>query len=91
MQPHGVYAIEDIQRKPEMVGFFRTLMDAVNFIPDGFDLRDQDCLNDFSADTSWIVKNTVGVSFYRYLAFIERGFNPGDNRFLMTPGSSTGS
>lgn len=29
--------------------------------------------------------NTVSVALHRYIAFIERGFNPRDNRFLVTP------
>jgi hypothetical protein len=85
VQSHGVYVIEDIQRQPEIIDFLRMLMHCVNFYPDGFDPRDWPSLNAFPANAPWMVHNTASVAFHRYIAFIERGFNPGDNRFLSTP------
>ena len=35
-------------------------------------------------DLPWLFHNTIGVACYRYIDFIDRGFNPRDNRFLIT-------
>ena len=80
----GIYVIEDIQEKPYVLAFLHALLEAVNFMPPG-SLRDWPKLTSFPAGTPWLVRNTIGVAFHRYIAFIERGHNPRDNRFLVEP------
>ena len=85
LQSHGIYVIEDIQANPEVVRFLGNLMNYINYVPPNFDLRNWPKLTAFPTGTPWLYRNTVGVAFYRYIAFIERGFNPRDNPFLREP------
>ncbi len=83
LKDHGTYVIEDIQRQPETLSFISYLMSCVNYYPDDVHLAEWPGLSAFEEHAPWIVHNTVGVAFYRYIAFIDRGFNPRDNKFLV--------
>lgn len=83
LKDHGTYVIEDIQRQPETLNFISYLMSCVNYYPDDVLLAEWPGLSEFGQDVPWIVHNTVGVSTYRYISFIDRGFNPQDNRYLI--------
>jgi len=85
LQSHGTYVIEDIINQPEIVSFLHMLMDGVNYAPPDFKSTEWPALDDFGAQTPWLIRNTVSVALHRYIAFIERGFNPRDNRYLITP------
>ena len=80
---HGIYAIEDIIRQPEILNFLQYLINCVNYVPDEFDLAEWMGLSSFDPNLPWLLHNTISVACYRYIAFVERGFNPRDNRFLM--------
>jgi len=83
LKDHGTYVIEDIQRQPETLNFIGYLMSCVNYYPDNASLAEWPGLSEFEQSVPWIVHNTVGVAFYRYITFIDRGFNPRDNKFLI--------
>ncbi len=85
LHSHGLYVIEDILNQPEIIGFLRMLMDCVNYVPPDFDSRTWPSLISLGSAAPWLARNTVSVALHRYIAFIERGFNPRDNRFLVTP------
>lgn len=84
LQSHGIYIIEDILRQPDTLRFLYGLMECINFYPADVNLREWPSLSSFSKETPWLISNTVGLSVYRYIAFIERGFNPRDNRYFLT-------
>jgi len=83
LAPRGIYAVEDIIRLPGVVRFFGELMNHVNYFPD--DGRAWPSVDAFSPDTPWLTRNVTGVSFYRYLCFVQRGFNPEENPYLLDP------
>ncbi len=83
LNDHGIYVIEDVQKKPAILQFLAQLMEFVNYMPPDFDLLNWPGLSAFGDSAPWLARNTIGVSFHRYIAFIERGFNPRDNRYLI--------
>lgn len=83
LNDHGTYVIEDIERQPNTLNFINYLTSCVNYVPDDFNLAEWPGLSRFDESLPWLVHNTVGVACYRYIAFIDRGFNPRDNRFLI--------
>ncbi|MEQ9446602.1 MAG: hypothetical protein RJS98_13635 [Rhodospirillaceae bacterium] len=83
LQDHGIYVIEDVQRQPETLNFINYLISCVNYYPDDVSLSEWPGLSEFEQNLPWSIHNTVGVSCYRYITFINRGFNPRDNKFLI--------
>jgi len=83
LQARGVYAIEDIIRRKGVVDFLGSLLHGINHFPD--DGRPWPAMNSFGADAPWLTRHMVGLSFYRYLCFVERGFNPEENPHLLEP------
>ena len=83
IQNNGTYVIEDIQRQANTLSFISYLASCVNYVPDDFNLAEWTGLSRFDEYIPWLVHNTVGVACYRYMAFIDRGFNPRDNKFLI--------
>ena len=75
----GVYVVEDLEdsdyRRP-VLEFLKGLVDNVNYWPKGYSGSDWQLLNTFPEDAGWWDRNVLGVSFYRYIAFIDKGPNP---------------
>lgn len=84
VRPGGIYAVEDIVDLPGVAGFFATLAQRVSYWPAGFPKSEWPALNHFPADTDWLTRNVIGVSFYRFITFVERGPNPEINPFLIS-------
>jgi hypothetical protein len=83
LSPHGVYAIEDFLYGPGWIlDPITKLISAVNHWPDGFSKRRWPILHDLGPKSSWLARNTIGIEFYRYILFVKRGLNPGDNPHL---------
>lgn len=36
----------------------------------------------FGPEATWADRNIIGVAFYRWIVFVMRGHNPGDNPYL---------
>ena len=76
----GIYACEDMEaatagRKP-VLDYLKKLCNNVNYWPDGYRGADWPLLNTFDDSATWWDKNIIGVSFYRYITFIQKGKNP---------------
>jgi len=87
MSDHGIYVVEDTGGcvgDPELatVRSLTALVDSIMYWPRGFQARNWMYLSEFPPDARWIDRNVVGIAFYRWIVFIMRGRNPGDNPFL---------
>ena len=81
LAPRGIYAVEDLIHSEGVVEFFASLAHRVNHFPG--DPGDWPGMNRFSRGTSWLTRNVTGVAFYRFLCFIQRGYNPEENPYLV--------
>lgn len=82
MSSHGIYAVEDLVDLRNVLKFFLTLEQHINYWPKGFPGKDWPYLHAFDDAASWLDRNVVGLHFYRYLCIVNRGFNPEDNPYL---------
>jgi hypothetical protein len=78
----GLYAVEDIVDLPNVVRFFSLLAERVSYWPPGFPKSEWAALDHLDVD--WLTRNVIGVSFYRFICFVERGPNPEINPYLMS-------
>lgn len=89
LSSHGIYVIEDTgacvgDTKLKTVNAIKNLVDNIMYYPPGHPFDRWSSLDHFPADSSWADRNIVGISFYRWICFIEKGNNPGDNPYLKT-------
>jgi hypothetical protein len=84
---HGIYVVEDTGGcvgDPGLatVNSLKSLVDSIMYWPRGFRPSDWPSLSAFPDDARWIDTNVIGIAFYRWIVFVMRGRNPGDNPFL---------
>lgn len=87
LNQHGIYVIEDTggvvgDVHLATVGQLQELVKHIMYWPDGYNPRDWGYLSSFDESAGWADRNIAGVAFYRWIAFIMRGKNPGDNPYL---------
>ncbi len=87
MSSHGIYAMEDTggvvgDYERFTVNSLQKLAENVLYWPEGFPPEDWPYLSCFPESASWADRHVVGVAVYRWLAFVFRGNNPNDNRYL---------
>ncbi len=87
LNQHGIYVIEDTggvvgDTGLETVGNLQALVNHIMHWPAGYDPGNWGYLSSFDDSTLWADRNIVGVAFYRWIAFVMRGNNPGDNPYL---------
>jgi hypothetical protein len=87
LSEHGLYVIEDTggcvgDFSLKTVEALKPMINDVMFWPEGRAPNTWGQLNVFSDTASWEARHTIGVAFYRWMIFIFRGRNPGDNRYL---------
>jgi len=86
MAPRGIYVIEDTGGCVEdvrlrTVNRLKTLVDSVFYWPSGPNTH-WTTLSKFPDSATWADRNMTGVAFYRWIVFVMRGQNPGDNPHL---------
>ena len=84
---HGVYVIEDTgacvgDTQLKTIGKVQELVKNIMYFPKDIPFSDWSKLSQFPSSSTWADRNIVGVSFYRWICFIEKGHNPEDNSFL---------
>jgi len=89
MSKHGIYAMEDTggvvgDYDRFTVNSLQKLAENVLYWPEGHRPEDWPYLSSFPESATWADRNVVGVAVYRWLAFVFRGNNPGDNKNLLT-------
>ncbi len=85
---HGIYAIEDTggvvgDYDLFTVNSLQRLARNVLYWPADQRPEDWPYLSSFPESATWADRNIVGVSVYRWISFIFRGCNPGDNPYLL--------
>jgi hypothetical protein len=85
---HGIYVIEDTggvvgDYDLFTVNSLQRLAQNVLYWPEGHRPEDWPYLSSFPESASWADRNVVGVAVYRWICFLFRGDNPGDNQYLL--------
>ena len=75
----GIFVIEDIAKGQYqfLKSSLTRLMDEINYCTEGVEWPLLNTLSD-DKNASWWAKNTLGISFYKYICFIFKGKNPED-------------
>jgi hypothetical protein len=89
LSSHGIYAMEDTggvvgDYERFTVNSLQQLAAHVLYWPRGYPPSDWPRLSSFPDSASWADRHVVGVAVYRWLAFVFRGQNPGDNPYLLS-------
>ncbi len=87
LSDHGVYVVEDTggvvgDTGHRTIGSLQQLVNHVMYWPEGFAPQDWGKLSRFPDTATWADRNIVGLAFYRWIVFVFRGRNPGDNPYL---------
>jgi len=89
LKSHGIYVIEDTgacvgDTQLKTISRIKNLIDKIMFYPKGLSFDKWSSLKSFDSEADWESKNIVGIAFYRWICFIERGKNPDDNKYITT-------
>jgi hypothetical protein len=97
---HGIYVIEDTGACAgdvggRVVGRVATLIPRINFWPKQMPVPwppaagtpSQNWMEHFPENGHWPERNIAGISFYRWMVFVQRGNNPGDNPLFRVGGT----
>ncbi len=89
LKSHGIYVIEDTgacvgDTNLKTVNAIKKLIDKIMYFPKGLSFDKWSSLKSFGNEADWKAKNIVGIAFYRWICFIERGRNPEDNSYITT-------
>ncbi len=79
-EEYGPFASED--EALATVNAVKRLVDHVMYWPRGHAPRRWRELAAFGDEAGWADRSIIGVAFYRWMAVILRGRNPGDNPYL---------
>lgn len=91
LSKNGFYAVEDMlgYQHKVVVTFFMNLAHNINFrskneekIKTVFEHYFAEERKADNTDDGWWDRNILGISFYRYICFIQKGHNPGDENFV---------
>jgi hypothetical protein len=87
LSDHGIYVVEDTGGcvgDPGLatVRSLETLVENIMYWPRGFRPSEWPALSEFPDDATWVDTRVIGVAFYRWIVFVMRGKNPGDNPYL---------
>lgn len=79
LKARGIYVVEDCETRHETIQFFAQLIGMINLWPEGMHGSDWPKLNSLAQySNDYYLLNTIGISFYRYIIFIDKGRNPED-------------
>jgi hypothetical protein len=83
---HGVYVVEDtggVSNSQPTVDRLKELVDSIMHWPKDWEPEDWPQLTSLPDDAGWAARHTIGIAFYRWIVFVYRGHNPGDNPHLL--------
>lgn len=86
LSSHGIYVIEDTGACVDDVALrtvnrLKTLIDRIFYWPDDPSTH-WTSLAEFPESSTWLDRHVTGIAFYRWMVFVMRGNNPGDNPHL---------
>ncbi|RJF82131.1 class I SAM-dependent methyltransferase [Azospirillum cavernae] len=84
----GLYVVEDMisgdgPHRYLATNAFKELVDAINVLPPTVSTGHWHNFKSLPPEYPEIMKCVTGISFYRFISFIEKGNNPGDNKYMM--------
>ena len=82
---HGIYVVEDtggVSNSQATVRRLQELVDAIMYWPKEWEPEEWPSLAQLPEEAGWAARHTIGIAFYRWLVFVFRGNNPGDNPYL---------
>jgi len=87
LSSHGIYVIEDTGAcvsdfKMKTIKKIQGLVKHIMYFPNNVPFSDWNKLSRFPDDALWADKNVAGISFYRWICFIEKGLSPEDNPYI---------
>lgn len=78
----GYYVVEDVVNNYETTNFFTRYAYGINYYPTNKASVDEPGYNEINLKKGGQdIKNIVGLTFYRHLVFLKKGFNPEENPF----------
>lgn len=77
----GIYVIEDVINNYKCLNFFLRYVYGINYFPTDTATVTEPGYSNIDIKKLDDIKNTVGVSIYRHIIFLKRGFNPEENPF----------
>lgn len=85
LRRHGMYVVEDtggVAGSEKTVARLKELVDSIMYWPPDWDPGDWPRLSSLPPPARWADRHTIGIAFYRWIVFVMRGRNPGDNPYL---------
>jgi hypothetical protein len=85
---HGIYVMEDtggVSGCERTVDRMKELIDGIMYWPSSMESADWTQLSTLPEGASWADRHTIGIAFYRWIVFVQRGQNPEDNPYLRRP------
>lgn len=80
---HGVYVVEDMGIGDlRAVNALKELVDSIMYWPENTPPTEWVRMSQFPDGARWADRHTIGIAFYRWIAFVFRGQNPEDNPYL---------
>lgn len=88
LSQHGIYVIEDTggctgDFQLYVVNSLKQLIGSIMYWPDGVSAGEWPYLKDLGSSAKRVDKKIIGIDFYRWLVFVMKGDNPGDNKYLL--------
>lgn len=93
---HGIYVVEDTgacvgDAGQRVIQQLAGLIPHINYWPDSMPCPwpppasepAQNWLSHFPTSGHWACRHITGISFYRWIVFVQRGLNPEDNPFFL--------
>ena len=90
LNQRGIYVVEDVIQSPRVLRYFNDVSRFVNYWPSGVHGSQWSEINSFSNhletdlqytdDQKWLIQNTLGVSIFRHIIFVDKGRNPEDGQ-----------
>lgn len=77
----GFYVIEDIINNYKCLNFFLRYAYGINYFPTDTATVTEPGYSSINIKNLDDIKNTVGISIYRHIIFLKRGFNPEENPY----------
>jgi len=77
----GYYVVEDVINNYDTTNFFTRYAFGINYYPTNQATVEEPGYKEFDLKNCEDIKNAVGLTFYRHLIFLKKGFNPEENPF----------
>jgi len=77
----GYYVVEDVINNYDTTNFFTRYAYGINYYPTNQATVEEPGYKEFNLKNCEDIRDVVGLTFYRHLIFLKKGFNPEENPF----------